>query len=175
MTRHDCPARSHRWSPVGSTHAWSGYGAGIGGCSHCSRDGSPAKLTDATGLSMAEYTVLSNLAEAEERRFRVTELAEKMQWEQSRLSHQLRRMEERGLVSRKQAETDARGAMVTLTRVGLKTIVAAAPVHFEGVRKHAIDRLDRAQLDASTTSSTPSSIHSMMAPCTIRPRRRARP
>ena len=65
------------------------------------------ELTDATGLSMAEYTVLSNLAEAEERRFRVTELAEKMQWEQSRLSHQLRRMEERGLVSRKQAETDA--------------------------------------------------------------------
>ena len=38
--------------------------------------------------------------------------------------------------------------MVTLTRVGLKTIAAAAPVHFEGVRKHAIDRLDRAQLDA---------------------------
>ena len=52
------------------------------------------ELTGATGLSMAEYTVLSNLAEAEERRFRVTELAEKMQWEQSRLSHQLRRMEE---------------------------------------------------------------------------------
>ena len=66
------------------------------------------ELTDATGLSMAEYTVLSNLAEAEERRFRVTELAEKMQWEQSRLSHQLRRMEERGMVSRKRAETDAR-------------------------------------------------------------------
>ena len=106
------------------------------------------ELTDATGLSMAEYTVLSNLAEAEERRFRVTELAEKMQWEQSRLSHQLRRMEERGLVSRNQAETDARGAVVTLTRVGLKTIAAAAPVHFEGVRKHAIDRLDRTQLDA---------------------------
>lgn len=107
-----------------------------------------AELTDATGLSMADYTVLSNLVEAESRSFRVTALAEHMQWSQSRLSHHLRRMEERNLIVRSQDETDRRGAVVKLTREGLRAIAAASPVHFSGVRKHLIDRLEPGQLDA---------------------------
>jgi len=104
------------------------------------------ELSDATGLSMADYTVLSNLVEADERSFRVTALAERMQWSQSRLSHHLRRMEERDLVTRRQDQADGRAAVVELTRTGLRAIAAASPVHLSGVRKHFIDRLDPAQL-----------------------------
>lgn len=105
------------------------------------------ELVDETGLSMADYTVLSNLVEVEGRRWRITALAEYMQWSQSRLSHQLKRMEERGLVSREQADVDARGAYVMLTRSGLESIASATPAHLAGVRSHMIDLLTREQLE----------------------------
>lgn len=106
------------------------------------------ELAERTGLSMADYTVLSNLVEAEDRRWRITELARHMQWSQSRLSHQIRRMERRELVRREDVEEDARGAAVVLTRQGLKAIAEAAPVHFAGVREHMMDLLTETQLAA---------------------------
>jgi DNA-binding MarR family transcriptional regulator len=105
------------------------------------------ELSKVTGLSMADYTVLSNLVEAEDRRWRITDLAEHMQWSQSRLSHQIRRMEKRDLVTRGDVEEDARGAAVVLTRQGLKAIAQAAPLHFDGVQEHLIDLLTRRQLE----------------------------
>jgi DNA-binding MarR family transcriptional regulator len=104
------------------------------------------ELADETGLSMADYTVLSNLVEVEGRRWRITALADYVQWSQSRLSHQIRRMEERGMVAREQAEGDARGAWVLLTDSGLKAIAAATPTHLSGVRKHMVDLLTGEQL-----------------------------
>ena len=105
------------------------------------------ELTEEMGLSMADYTVLSNLVEADQRTWRITELAEHIQWSQSRLSHQIRRMEKRGLVRREEADEDGRGIVVVLTRDGLRTIAAAAPVHFQGVRRHMIDLLTPKQLE----------------------------
>lgn len=104
------------------------------------------ELNEETGLSMADYTVLSNLVEAEDRRWRITGLAEHMQWSQSRLSHQILRMETRGLVRREDAAEDRRGTVVVLTREGLRTIAAAAPGHFRSVRRHMIDLLTEDQL-----------------------------
>ena len=95
---------------------------------------------------MADYTVLSNLAEAEGRRWRITALADRMQWSQSRLSHQIRRMEQRELVRRGQVEEDGRGAVVVLTKRGLEAIAAATPGHMAAVRKHMIDLLNPEQL-----------------------------
>jgi DNA-binding MarR family transcriptional regulator len=109
-----------------------------------------SELAEETGLSMADYTVLSNLAEVEGRRWRVTALADHVQWSQSRLSHQISRMEERGLVRREQVRDDARGAFVVLTRRGLKAIAAATPTHLSGVRRHMIDLLTRQQLETLT-------------------------
>lgn len=105
-------------------------------------------LAEDSGLSMADYTVLSNLGEAEDRRWRVTALADHVRWSQSRLSHQLTRMEKRGLVTRGEVEEDGRGAVVSLTKQGLKTIAAATPGHMAAVRKHMIDLLDPSQLAA---------------------------
>lgn len=104
------------------------------------------ELNEETGLSMADYTVLSNLVEAEDRRWRITGLAEHMQWSQSRLSHQILRMETRGLIHREDAAEDRRGTVVVLTREGLRAIAAAAPGHFRSVRRHMIDLLTEDQL-----------------------------
>lgn len=105
------------------------------------------ELAEETGLSMADYTVLSNLVEAEDRRWRITALADHVQWSQSRLSHQITRMEERGLVRREQVSDDARGANVVLTRSGLRAIASATPAHLRGVRRHMIDLLSDGQLE----------------------------
>jgi DNA-binding MarR family transcriptional regulator len=105
-----------------------------------------SELAEHTGLSMADYTVLSNLVEVEARRWRLTALAEHIRWSQSRLSHHITRMEERGLVARERAEGDARGAWVVLTKAGLRAIAEATPTHLSGVRRHMIDLLTRDQL-----------------------------
>ena len=106
------------------------------------------ELQEQTGLSMADYTVLSNLVEARPRKLRITSMAEHMQWSQSRLSHQVRRMEERGLVRREDDRHDARGTVIALTRDGLHAIAAAAPEHFGSVRRHMLDLLTEKQLSS---------------------------
>jgi DNA-binding MarR family transcriptional regulator len=101
-----------------------------------------------SGLSEPDYDVLSNLSEAPDHRGRLSELAARMLWSQSRLSHHISRMERRGLVRREECESDARGSVVVLTKQGLRTIEKAAPLHVESVRRHIIDVLSPAQIDA---------------------------
>jgi len=63
-----------------------------------------------SNLSPADYQVLLALSEARDRRMRSSELAASIDWERSRLSHHLRRMERRGLIRREDCATDSRGA-----------------------------------------------------------------
>lgn len=105
-------------------------------------------LARESGLSGADYDVLSNLSETEGHRWRLHELAARMAWSKSRLSHHITRMEQRGLVTREECPSDGRGAFVTLTDAGLRAIEAAAPGHVASVRRHFIDPLSRGQLDA---------------------------
>lgn len=100
------------------------------------------------GMSMADFEVLVHLSESPEGRLRAFELVDSMEWEKSRLSHHLSRMEGRGLVARVECDTDARGSYVTLTVQGRKAIEAAAPLHVEHVRRHLIDLLEPDHLDA---------------------------
>ena len=82
-----------------------------------------------SGLSLSDYEVLVVLSESDEGRMRPFELCDFLQWEQSRLSHHIRRMESRGLVSREGCTGDGRGAFVVLSDAGRKAIEAAAPSH----------------------------------------------
>jgi DNA-binding MarR family transcriptional regulator len=100
-----------------------------------------------SGLSDADYDVLSNLSETEGHSLRLKQLAEHMLWSTSRLSHQLTRMQERGLVSREESPADGRGAIIVLTEAGWETIQVAAPPHVESVRRHFIDLLSDEQID----------------------------
>jgi DNA-binding MarR family transcriptional regulator len=99
-----------------------------------------------SGLSEPDYDVLSNLTAAPEHRCRLNELAAVMVWSNSRLSHHLTRMQQRGLVAREECADDARGAMVVLTEAGRAAIEAAAPSHVASVRRNFFDLLSAEQL-----------------------------
>jgi DNA-binding MarR family transcriptional regulator len=97
-------------------------------------------------LSLADYDVLVSLSERGPQR--INELGEVLGWEQSRLSHQLRRMRGRGLVERHDSGEDRRGATVELTDAGRAALDAAAPGHAGLVRSVVFDGLSAAQLRA---------------------------
>ena len=104
-------------------------------------------LAQDAGLSEPDYDVLSNVSEARGRTMRMNELAALMLWTPSRLSHQVRRMEQRGLVTRAECAGDGRGAMVVLTDKGWRSIQAAAPDHVRSVRENLIDLLSDEQIE----------------------------
>ena len=104
-------------------------------------------LYDDSGLSWADYEVLVHLSEEDGHRVRMSELAERLDWSKSRLSHQVARMEARGLVSREECPSDARGAFAALQEDGLAEIRRAAPAHVASVRRHFIDVLGDDELE----------------------------
>lgn len=100
------------------------------------------------GLSLPDFEVLVALSEAPEQRLRAAVLADGMFWERSRLSHQVKRMEARGLVHRIDCEQDRRGAWIALTSAGREALENVAPGHVETVRTHLFDLLDDDSLGA---------------------------
>jgi len=100
------------------------------------------------GLSPADYAVLLPLSEADGRTLRSSELAATMDWERSRLSHHLGRMERRGLIRRDECATDSRGAEVSLTPAGAQSFRRATPPHLKSVKTHFADALSSQQIDA---------------------------
>jgi DNA-binding MarR family transcriptional regulator len=107
------------------------------------------------GLSMHDYEILVELSEAPHCRMRMTELADRTAQSRSRLSHQINRMEGRGLVSREDCEGDKRGTFAVLTSHGAATISKVAPYHVASVRRHFIDRLGELELSAMTGAYEP--------------------
>lgn len=99
-----------------------------------------------SGLSDADYDVLSTLSESPEQMLRLGDLAAHMLWSKSRLSHHLTRMQQRGLVARQDCAADGRGAMLTLTEAGWQAIRSAAPPHVASVRRHFIGLLSAEQI-----------------------------
>jgi len=112
------------------------------------------QLQDEAGISLADYDVLVVLSEAPQARRRVFELADALAWEQSRVSHQVARMQQRALVAREECPTDARGAFVVLTEAGRAAIERAAPAHVDMVRQLVFDGLSHDQLTALTAVSS---------------------
>lgn len=106
-----------------------------------------ADLTRDSGLSEPDYDVLSTLSEKRGERWPLRDLAAKMLWSRSRLSHHLTRMELRGLIAREDDPHDHRGCMVVLTPQGLELLERAAPLHVESVRTHLIDLLSEDEVD----------------------------
>ena len=106
-----------------------------------------AKLQE-SGLSRADYQVLLALREADGTRLRSSELAAIIEWERSRLSHHLGRMERRGLIRRDDCATDSRGAEVSLTESGAAAFRRAGAPHLRAIKKHFVDALTPEQLEA---------------------------
>ena len=86
-------------------------------------------------LSVSEFSVLVALSEAPEQQLRLRELCADLDWDRSRTSHQVTRMERRGLVQKMKSVGDARGVVVRITDAGLERLESAAPDHVESVRQ----------------------------------------
>ena len=132
-----------RWLDAREAHLWQSY-----------RDlyreltgALEARLVRNSGLSGADYALLHPLSVSECGVLRTRDLGRSIGWERSRLSHQVSRMEKRGLVVREECESDARGSMVRLTEAGRAAIEAAAPDHVEAVRGFVFDVLSREEQD----------------------------
>ncbi len=107
------------------------------------------ELRDAAGLTLEDYEVLVHLSEADDRRLRMSELAEHVLRSRSRLTYRVDQLERRGLVRRERCPDDGRGLFAALTPAGVQVLVAAAPVHVGGVRAHLVDVMGRRRfLDA---------------------------
>ncbi len=105
-----------------------------------------AQLRRSAGLTNFDYTCLAMLSEQPERVQSMSELAVRTSSSLARLSHVVRRLQERGLVTRGQSETDGRVTIVTLTDEGYDLVVASAPEHVEHVRQLVFDALSREQV-----------------------------
>jgi DNA-binding MarR family transcriptional regulator len=132
-----------RWLDAREAHLWESY-----------RDAFRELTTELenrlirnSGLSGADYALLHPLSTSEHGVLRTRDLGRSVGWEPSRLSHQVSRMEKRGLVVREECASDARGSMVRLTDAGRAAIEAAAPDHVEAVRAYVFDKLTRAEQD----------------------------
>ena len=106
-----------------------------------------SQLRRDSGLSHFEYFVLAMLSEAPERTLRMTGLARRTNATLPRLSHVVRRLEDRGLVERLPCPEDGRATNARLTEAGWREVVAAAPGHVDTVRRHVIDALTPEQVD----------------------------
>lgn len=99
-----------------------------------------------TDVSPGDYAVLLALTEASESTLRSSELADAIDWERSRLSHHLGRMERRGLLRREECPGDSRGAYVVITDDGVDALRRASGPHLRAVKQHFADALTPEQL-----------------------------
>jgi DNA-binding MarR family transcriptional regulator len=88
-----------------------------------------------SGMSLQDYDVLTALSVADEGRMPITVLAAQIGWERSRVSHHVRRMSDRDLVTCGLSATDRRVTEVTLTGRGRHALEQAAPGHVDLVRR----------------------------------------
>ncbi|MFF2225259.1 MarR family winged helix-turn-helix transcriptional regulator [Streptomyces globisporus] len=111
-----------------------------------------------SSMSAADFLVLVKLTGAGGR-MRFMDLTKLVEWEKSRMSHQVGRMAKRGLVTKEDCPDDGRGSFVVATPAGYEAIEGAAPLHVEHVRRLFIDALTQDELDTLTRISSRVVVH----------------
>lgn len=107
------------------------------------------EMSDHTGLSESDFGILDRLFLLGEGKLRQQELADSMDWDKSRLSHHLKRMEKRELVVRNPLDTD-RGVQVEITSEGKLALDNARPFLFKAIRKHFFEQLTDQDIEVIT-------------------------
>lgn len=105
-----------------------------------------SRLHQDSQLSSGDYRVLLALNEADGKVLRSSELATHIEWERSRLSGQLGRMEKRGLVRREPCADDARGSRLFLTDDGAGAFHASTHPHLQAIKEVFVDAFTAQQL-----------------------------
>ena len=99
-----------------------------------------------SNLGMVEYQVMARLSQSPGRTLRMSALADLANSSLSRLSHLVKRLEDRGFVRREPDPSDGRFTNAILTDEGFATLAAAAPGHVAHVRSLVVDVLSPEQL-----------------------------
>ena len=99
------------------------------------------RLQQDAAISGPDYEILLTLFESPRNQLRSRELGERLGWEKSRLSHQVPRMEARGLAERTECDTDARGTWIGITAAGRRTTLRAMRDHALTIRRLFFDVL----------------------------------
>ena len=100
------------------------------------------------GLLVVHYSILVALSAAHDDTMRLAELADAANLSQSRLTHRLKTMIERGHVEIAADEDDGRGKNATLTPAGRQFLERIAPIHAEDVQRLVFDHLDASETAA---------------------------
>lgn len=99
------------------------------------------------GLLVVHFSILVTLSEAPGRTLRLSMLADTANLSQSRLTHRLRALVDRGDVVIESDPVDKRAKNATLTPVGLRRLETVAPLHAEDVQRLFFDHLDAAETE----------------------------
>ena len=102
-------------------------------------------LAQATGLALADFDVLAQLANAGGE-LRMTELADRALISRSGMTRRVTRLVEEGLVRRANVDADRRGVVVALTDAGIARLTETVPVHLRGVSELFVAQLDDQEL-----------------------------
>jgi DNA-binding MarR family transcriptional regulator len=102
-------------------------------------------LEKETGLALADFDVLAQLAVAGGE-LRMTELADRALISRSGMTRRVARLVEVGLVRRANADADARGVVVALTKAGVARLTETAPVHARAIADLFVARLNDREL-----------------------------
>ncbi len=100
------------------------------------------------GLLGVHYAVLTALSESSNRTLRLSQLADIANLSQSRLTHRMRTLTERGFVAIEPDPDDGRAKNATLTDEGFRFLEVIAPLHVEDVRRLVFDHLSAAETKA---------------------------
>jgi DNA-binding MarR family transcriptional regulator len=130
-----------------SPEEWAFWDAWMQGQRLLAREAERALQRD-FGISKAEFGVLVTLQAAPGGRMRVTDLADSLDWDKSRVAHQLTRMEDRGLLERSESGAAGRRTGIALTKSGQEVVERAIRGHGRTIRLLALDRLSREQAAA---------------------------
>ena len=109
-----------------------------------------AALKCQSGLSMPEYSVLLMTDRAGEAGIRPSVLAHKVVFSRSRLTHTMKRLESRGLISRRPCQGDGRGGLVFLTDAGKRLFDEAALVQRDVIRRLFLNDITPEEIDMLT-------------------------
>jgi DNA-binding MarR family transcriptional regulator len=104
-----------------------------------------SELQHDSAVSLPEFEILFALSDAPGGQLRIKDIAQHIDWEKSRVSHQVTRLEKRRLVTRRLCETDARGWWVTLTPAGSHTVLEAVRAHRGALRRYFFDVLEEGE------------------------------
>ena len=99
------------------------------------------------GLTHASYMILATLSDAPGTSMRMTELARRTATSQSRLSHAVAALEQRGWVARRPCPQDRRGQIASLTDAGRQALERTAPGHVAQVRATVLDPLSPSEVE----------------------------